>query len=191
MVRGKVKVLLGLSSVHDDQASDFGGLRDAIDCYNPGQTAAREGCEELMFIFDHEADFKRLLVLRNTYGKKFDIVQASSSTYGHLYNGMDDGLSTFSDGYIMYFVNIPYQKNLSQLFLQRKALYEGLLPHCWDETVRLVWVDIDELFEAIDIRDLFRPVKIEDFNLYEPFVRSIKVARDQGIIGNLALNFFQ
>ncbi len=183
---GQLQFLLGLSSVHADQASDFGGLQDKIDDHYPQRTAAREGCEELMFIFDTDPSFKRILKLRNSYGKYFDMVKVHSVSYNRLYAAMSKScLSSLSDNYIMHFIAIPYQENIPVMFQQRKLMYKGLLPHCWDETVRLVWVSVDEVFEAIAARSPFGPVVIKNFSLYEPFVKSLIVARSQGIIAQI------
>lgn len=184
--KGNIKVLMGLSSVHGDQASDFGGLRDDIDALNPIRTAAREGCEELMFIYDPTSSFKGLLELRNLYGKGFNLFKATSATYTLILSKLTpDCPFSVSSKYCMYFINISYQEDLPKLFLKRKAKYKGLLPKCWNETVKLVWEDLEEVLKAIDTPRSFGPVKINGYSLYEPFVQSLKAARDTGILKNL------
>jgi hypothetical protein len=183
---GKVQFLVGLSSVHDNQASDFGGLHDKIDSYNAKRTAAREGCEELLFIFDTNPTFEKILTLRRTYKKNFNISTAQSSTYHRLYAAMHQNCCcSVSNDYIMHFIAVPYQENITALFQQRKLYYKGLLPRCWNETVQLIWVSVDQLYEAIDKRKTHGPVAIKDFNLYEPFVKSLMKARSQGIITHI------
>lgn len=182
---GTLKFLLGLSSVHHNQASDFGGLQDEIDKNNPQKTAAREGCEELMFIFDKNLMFEKILESYNKYKKLFDLSKIQSVSYNQLLTAIHKAHFSISNNYIMYFINIPYQKNLPDLFKQRKANYKELLSSCWDETVRLVWVDVDELFDAINNRSHFGSVIIKDFSLYEPFVKSLVAARSQNIISNI------
>jgi hypothetical protein len=179
---GKIKILLGSSSVHADQLSDFGGLADASDNGCSQVTAAREGCEELMFIFDKETDFKRILVLRNRFKKKFDITKAASSTYDYLIKVIHTGCPyVINNGYVMYFVQIPYQEDMTQRFLERKELYRGLLPRCWNETVKFLWVDLDTLLEVMN-KKYSKPV---DYRLYNPFVKSLKMAHEQNIIAGL------
>lgn len=183
---GKVSFLLGLSSVHRDQASDFGGLRDDIDDYYPKKTAAREGCEELMFIFDDNSSFEKILTLRKKYGKNFDISKAQSASYKQLAAAISKNcLYSASNNYLMHFIEIPYQKDLPELFQQRKSSHAGLLPHCWNETLKLVWIRCDELFQAIDNRKPYGPVVIRNISLYEPFVQSLITARAHGIIRHI------
>ncbi len=184
---GRTKILLGLSSVHGDEASDFGGLMDDIDRYRPELTAAREGCEELMFLFDSDSAFHELLLLRNKYKKNFDIAKAPSGSYKYLLNALADGCPySLSEGYIMHFVKIPYQEHLPAVFSRRKSLYKtlykGCLPHCWNETLSLVWADLDEVYTAIRMRASFEPITIKGCTLYEPFVKSLLVAESQKII---------
>ncbi len=180
---GRTKILLGLSSVHADQASDFGGLRDSIDGFNPLVTAAREGCEELMFIFDGDSSFNRILTKRYSYKKGFDISKAHSATYKRLIDLLPDCPYSYSERYIMHFIQVPYQPELPKRFLQRKAAYAGKLPHCWNETVRMVWADLEAVLVAINVRTPGNPVIIDGVTLYEPFVRSLIVAQENKLIG--------
>lgn len=179
---GKVKFLLGVSSVHHNQVTDYGGLRDEIDKHHPKWTAAREGCEELMFLFDDNCAFEKIVALRNKQGKRFDAFKAGSQSYNQLFSSMSNAHFSVSDNYIMYFITLRFDESIPEVFRQRKSCYEGSLPDCWDETVKLIWVDADELFDVIDNKRILR---IQNFNLYEPFVKSLVMARKQGIIAEI------
>jgi hypothetical protein len=182
---GRIKLLLGVSS-HRNQASDFGGLRDDEDMQNPKVTAAREGCEELMFILDAEKAFARILALRNKYGNSFNPSKAKSTTYKTLRHALHKAPCAVNGTYRMYFTQIPYQKELPELFKHRKAAYSGSLPHCWHETTKIEWIDLCELLDAIDMRKDHNPIIINGITLYEPFVQSLLIARSQGIIATLS-----
>lgn len=180
---GRVKILLGASSVHKNQLSDFGGLRDEIDGYSPQRTAAREGCEELMFIFDGERAFKKIVSLRNTFKKKFDITKARSRSYKRLRNAMFHACPRVTNsGYIMHFIQIPYDETISTTFDKRKGLYQTLVPKCWNETVALVWVDLDDLLSAIHATAEPKLPIIAGFKLYKPFVQSLVAAYKNSVI---------
>lgn len=182
---GRIKLLLGVGS-HRNKASDFGGLRDDEDMQNPKVTAAREGCEELMFALDTDEAFARILALRNKYGNLFDLSKAGSTTYKILRHALHKAPCSINGTYHMYFTQISYQENLLELFKDRKAAYSGSLPHCWNETTKIEWIDLCELLDAIDKRDNHNPIIINGITLYEPFIQSLLIARSQGIITTLS-----
>lgn len=179
---GTMQFLVGLSSVHGDQASDFGGLRDDEDNNDPVHTAAREGCEELMFIFDANESFEKLSVLADKHGKDFDVRKANSATYQMLYAAAKKASYSFSNNYRMYLVPIDYQENIVGRFQKRKDAYERKLRSCWNETTSLAWIAADAIFQKIDTRQDTDSIVINGVTLYEPFVQSLIVARSQGII---------
>lgn len=186
---GEVELLLGLSSIHGNQASDFGGLRDESDCNDSKITAAREACEELLFVFDNDEQFKRLLELRHAFGKNFDIVKARSQSFEILINRLYDAKNIYStswDNYVMYFVQIPHYASLSQIFDKRKQAYCNQLPHCWNETSQYSWIKLSDIKKAISQRGKSgAPIKINNVYLYEPFVQSLITAYHNGIISEI------
>jgi hypothetical protein len=106
--QGDIQVLVGSSSVHKGTASDFGGLKDDIDAWNPLYTAAREGCEELMFIFDSTSSFEELIKGRNCFGKDFNLLKAQSASYAQILAKLTPNTPhTKSNDYYMYFVGMP------------------------------------------------------------------------------------
>lgn len=185
---GGVKILVGVSSVHKNQATDFGGKADLIDNNNPLQTAAREGCEELMFVFDTDAKLKQLADARLVFGKALDISRLNSTSYIFLSQKLIDTVHCFAslcNQYMMHFIKFDYQEKLPKLFLKRKFAFTGRVPHSWDETAQLLWIDLDTVFHAIDNRSASGPVQIGNQCLYEPFVQSLLAARANGIIANI------
>lgn len=185
---GNLQVLLGLSSVHNNKASDFGGYKDPVDSNNPYWTAAREACEELMFIFDTHDQFLQLLVGRRAQGKNFNPFKAGSKTYHFLFNKLHEPTSCYSmhHGYQMHFINIDYQPFLPELFACIKDTPFNHLPKCWHETSRLAWTKLDDILHAIHKRaDSAKPIKIADYYLFEPFVQSLITAQATGIIAQI------
>jgi len=179
---GAVKILVGVSSVHGNKATDFGGLKDSEDGNNPYWTAAREGCEELMFILDQQSDFEEILKKRNKHGKQFDIFKAQSKTHTYLLTQLHRKKSCFcssSNNYLMHFIQIDYQENLPALFEQRKKRYTSTVPYCWDETVKLVWLDLKKVLEAVTAKKHKNKLEVE---LYGPFAQSLRAALSTGII---------
>ena len=78
----EIWLLVGLEPGRNNQAFDFGGKKDPEDNNNSAFTAAREGSEELLFIFDEdEQEFQRILNLGRAKGKNFDISKANSRTF--------------------------------------------------------------------------------------------------------------
>lgn len=185
---GRLMVLLGLSSVHRDEASDFGGYKDPVDNDNPYWTATREACEELMFIFDTHDQFLQLLVGRRAQGKNFNPFKAGSKTYHFLLNKLYAPTSCYSihHGYQMHFINIDYQPFLSELFACRKDTPFNHLPKCWHETSKLVWVSLADILRAISSRvHPADPIVVDGCSLFEPFVQSLITAQENGIIARL------
>lgn len=180
---GKVKFLIGASSVHGDQASDFGGLKDLIDNDLPEKTAAREACEELMFILDNNITFKRIVSLREKYKKNFDIGKSGSKCYQFLISALKNNCPYIvNNGYIMHFVLIPYDETIVKKFRKRKNIFKDIVPKCWNETVSLAWVDLDDLLHAIKTKTHIPSIKNGNITLYKPFIKSIKIAHKNGII---------
>jgi hypothetical protein len=176
--------LLGLSSVHGDKASDFGGLRDASDNNKPYLTAAREACEELMFILDADESFKQIRKSRNRFGWKFDIEKTDSNSFKYFLQASScQCIVNSTSDYCMYLMPIKYSTSLPSQFAKRKRDYGHKVPHCWNETTRLVWVPVENVYKAIDNRtSTKRRVTIQDFELYEPFVHSLLIARSLGVL---------
>lgn len=172
---GHTYFLLGLSRVHHDHASDFGGLRDAADGFNPLVTAAREASEELMFLFDSDQQFEQLIQDRNLFGADSPIDH--SHTYSYLYNRMCELSpcpSVEYHGYTMYFMPIDYRADLPELLERRKALYGHRLTSCWNETTRLVWVPAESLLSAVSGSvDHSLPVAYGSITLYRYFAASL------------------
>lgn len=180
---GKVKFLIGASSVHGDQASDFGGLKDLIDNNLSKKTAAREACEELMFILDDNITFKRIVSLCKKYKKNFDIGKSGSKCYQFLISALKNNCPyIINNGYIMHFVLIPYDETIVKRFRKRKTIFKEIVPKCWNETVSLAWVNLDHLLYAIKTKTHIQSITTENITLYKPFIKSIKIAHKSGII---------
>lgn len=199
----QVWLVLGKSTVHDNKASDFGGLKDTEDNENAYVTAAREGCEELLFALDDETSFARILQLRKKHGKHaFDLQKANSYTHTKIMEALSSDLCfpVVSHGYAMHFITFtPSFCNASLVtegnsrLLSRKSNYASTLPHCWNETSQFVFVTTSDLFAAIDQQYTYEHahvyIKKYDCYLYEPFVKSMLEARKQGIITQLQQSF--
>ncbi len=148
---GKIFVLLGYAHAGASNGywAQFGGRRENQDNNNPLFTAAREGAEELAFIFDTDQDLETLLHRNKKYGSTFKVSKSGSTTYQIFLNtqGMYERTARY---YPLFFPRISYDAALSQKFQQRIALYGTRLPHCWNETKRIAWVPLDDLIAAID-----------------------------------------
>lgn len=202
---GKIWLMLGKSTVHNNKVSDFGGLKDKEDNEDAYVTAAREGCEELLFALDEESSFARILQLRKKYGKHdFNLQQAQSLTHKKIMTALNSDLCfpVTSHGYNMHFITFKPDTCNTTLFTQgnerlssRKSKFKGTLPHCWNETAKFIFVTIDELFDAIDQQYTCSYdhvyLKNHDCYLYEPFIESMLKAREQGIIAQLQQRFKQ
>ena len=131
--QNNIWLLVGLEPGRNNQAFDFGGKKDPEDNNNSAFTAAREGSEELLFIYDEdEQEFQRILNLGRTKGKNFDISKANSRTFTRILDKINDKTTTFSTtarGYITYLVQVTYRPDEApQLFAQRRQNYGKQLP---------------------------------------------------------------
>ena len=177
----KVWLLLGSEAIKSGQACDFGGGKDYDDKDDSAVTAAREGCEELLFIFDEEAKAFPTL-LKSKLGYCFDF--NASSTYKKLLHDIKHNKTSYNstfNGYVTHFVKISYDVHLPTLFEARKKKYAGKLPFCWNEKVCLYWVPLQEVLGAItkspDIYSVYVLTSRGYVQLFAPFVESITTAQ--------------
>lgn len=184
-------ILVGIEPGRYNQAFDFGGAKDPEDKENPAFTAAREGSEELLFIYDeNDQDFKRLLDLHYKHGKTFNLYRARSNTYERILNKINDRNTSFqstSGGYVTYFVRISFRPQIPQLFIQRHQQYAGKLPYCWAEKNHLVWLKLKDVMHALgqskDLRNVFVPANQgRQAHLFYPFAQSLKTAEQNGTL---------
>ncbi len=156
--KGKAWILVGLEPARANDAFDFGGKKDSQDNNDPRYTAAREGAEELLFIYDETPEsFERLLAIHQKHGKTFSPHAAKSRTYerilGKIIKDETTGLpapSVLNNGYYMsYFVRFSY-RDVNQLFQDRIKKYGGRIPHEWKEKGKLVWLAVDDVKAALN-----------------------------------------
>lgn len=180
----EVWLLVGLDGFRRDFASDFGGSKDTVDSNNAMQTAAREGAEELLFILEHtQHDFERLLQLRNKFKSHFDMQKSNSHTYNFLLDQIENAQRTPSiqhDGYITYFVRIPYDPQLPHQFAQRKKQFAKTLPLCWNEKSSLHWVKLNVLLDALEKSSNNRSITLDangtQIHFFDKCIESVRVA---------------
>lgn len=172
---GQTYFLLGLSSVHHNHASDFGGLRDAVDGFDPRVTAAREASEELMFLLDSDQQFEQLIQDRELFGSESSVAHSATySSFYHLLCAHGPCPSVEYHGYTMYILPIDYRADLPDLLERRKALYGHRVTSCWNETTRLVWVNAQSLISAVSGSvDHALPVVFGSITLYRYFAASL------------------
>ena len=184
---GELYFLVGVSSVHGNKASDFGGYKEKADNDSAEITAAREACEELIFIWDDTASFEKLLSERLRQGKNFDLRKQKSKTFELALKKLRKHARFSShNGYQMHFAKVSLDHHLPAKFLARKNYYNTHLPLSWNETVKLQWIQAKKIFQALDNRrGMAAPVIIDGCTLYEPFLQSLQAARSQGIIAQL------
>jgi len=187
----EVYILVGIEPGRGNQAFDFGGAKDPEDKENPAFTAAREGSEELLFLYDeNDQDFRRLLNLHRAHGKAFNLYRARSRTYERILDKIrdrDTSFQSFSGGYVTHFVKISFRTHVPQLFKQRYQQYAGRLPYCWAEKSHLVWLKLKDVVNALgqskDLHNIFVPTNQgRQVHIFYPFAQSLKTADQNGTL---------
>lgn len=192
----QVWVLVGTEPARHNQAFDFGGKKDSVDKDNPLYTAAREGAEELLFLYDEtDQEFMHLIEQAQKYGKNFNPYKANSITYLQLMHNMSDNLRILSNGYMTYFVKIPYQPNIPDRFEARyKKFAHGNIkvPYNWFEKNSLYWVKLTDLIKALTTQNINNiMVQAENskgkrqISLFPSFANSLNDALRRGILAQL------
>lgn len=202
--QGRAHLLVGLENRSfkngpvQAYAMDFGGKDDAQDNHNPAYTAAREGAEELTFIYDETpADFKRIVDARHKFGSNFNVNASGARTYKRILEKIQKDEITQKPAlynnnnnfYIMYFPRFSY-RDVDQLFQTRIKQYGSQIPHDWHEKSHLVWLAIDDVIKAIKARSAYnQPLTVTSpkgiLTIWPYFADSLIQAYQRGILENL------
>ncbi len=190
MSNNEVVILLGLEPLRNNFAFDFGGKKDPEDKNNPAFTAAREGSEELLFIFDNDQTFQQLLMYKKKYQNNFMMYRTSASTYWTIVHFIENNpIVSMSNGYLTYFIKINYDPHLPAAFLARKKM-PGI-PPSWNEKGELYWVKLQDLIAALNQSKNLQQVDVvvnngsKKIRLFEPVAISLKTALNNGVLKNL------
>ena len=183
-------VLLAVDS--GNVATDFGGLKEeSLDHNNPYFTAAREACEESMYILDSNTHFERLLQLRNRFGHKFDAPKAHATTYNLFINAQSIyEVPSKCGNYFTYIVHIPFDKNMPSFFKSRlHSPHQHCVPWCWQEKKELAWVRVEALMQEIATAPTEHSVFIkrnhDQLHISHYVVQTLKKAQSLGIFATL------
>jgi hypothetical protein len=185
-------VLIGLEPLRQNLAFDFGGKKDPEDKDHSAFTAAREGAEELLFIFDDNPSFEKILEYKQKHKSGFNLYRTSATTYWSVLKTIkQQPTGSLYQGYQTYFIKINYDPTLPTLFSARKKQYSGKLPHAWNEKGHLYWVKLTDLIAALtqskNLDQVFVPVTqgAIKVRLFPPFAASLKSALDNGVLQSL------
>lgn len=191
----QIWVLVGTEPARHNQAFDFGGKKDSVDKDNPLYTGAREGAEELLFLYDEtEQEFMHLIEQAQKYGKNFNPYKANSITYLQLMHNMNDNLRILSNGYMTYFVKVPYQFDIPDRFetRYRKFARGRNAPYNWFEKNALYWVKLTDLTKALttqNINNIVVPAENSkgkrQISLFPSFAHSLYDALSRGTLAQL------
>lgn len=201
---GQINLLVGLENRPfkngpvQTYAMDFGGKLDPQDNNNPLYSAAREGSEELAFIYDETpADFKKVLDARKKFGKNFNVRTSGARSYQRILQkllqdeitGKPALYNNNNNFYVMYFPRFSY-RDIDQLFQNRIQQYGAQIPHDWHEKNRLVWLNLKDLINAIKARSSYKqPIVVNStrgpITLWPYFADSVTQAYQRGILENL------
>lgn len=192
----QVWILVGTEPARQNQAFDFGGKKDPVDKDNPLYTAAREGAEELLFLYDEtDQEFMNLIELAQKYGKNLNLHRANSITYLQLLHNINDNHKSLSNGYMTYFVKVPYQANIPSRFEVRYRNFKGgsrKVPYNWFEKNHLYWVKLADLINALTTQNVnSMMVMAENLNgkhqiyLFPAFAHSLYDALRRGVLAQL------
>lgn len=198
--QGNVSLLVGLENRSfkngpvKTYAMDFGGKIDAQDSNNPAYSAAREGAEELAFIYDETpADFKRVLDARNKFGQGFNVNASGARTYKRILEkirqdevtGKPALYNNNNNFYVMYFPRFSF-RDVNQLFQARIQQYGKQIPHDWHEKNQLVWLRVNDIIKAIKARTNGQaPLVVNGITIWPYFADSLIQAYQRGILENL------
>ncbi|GMU19663.1 MAG: hypothetical protein AMXMBFR12_08550 [Candidatus Babeliales bacterium] len=179
-------------------AMDFGGKIDAQDSNNPAYSAAREGAEELAFIYDETpTDFKRVLDIRKKFGPNFNVNASGALSYKRILNKIQKDAITGKPAlynnnnnfYIMYFPRFSYDtpsRNVPQLYQMRLKQYGNQIPYEWREKSQLIWLPVKDIINAIKALPTQRaPLVVNGITIWPYVADSIIQAYQRGILNNL------
>lgn len=186
----RVLLLVGLEPFRNNQAFDFGGKADPEDNNNPRYTAAREGAEEMLFLFDQNSqEFERILTLYKTHGKKFELHKANARTYKYFTETLKSSPTVISRDYITFFAKVDYNPALSKLFADRHNTFGSRLPSSWREKNRLVWLELNEVVKALsknpDDNNLWVNSNQGMIKIFPHFAGSLRTAWKNGVFNQL------
>lgn len=186
--QNKVLLLVGLEPGRGNQAFDFGGKQDPEDNNNARYTAAREGTEELLFLYDQDPqEFERILTLYRTYGKRFQLYKTNSKTYKYFTETLKVSPSSLSRGYITYFVKVPYNAEIPKFFIDRRKSHR--LPSSWIEKNQLVWLSLDEVIKALATNNNDNNFSVPStqglIRIFPHFAQSLRTAFQNGTLAQL------
>ena len=175
---GDVWILAGADSLKNNQLCDFGGLKDSNDGNKSEVTAAREAAEELLFILDKDATFNELLK---------DKAVNASATQNYLLNCIKSSKDCFklineNYGYISYYIKVPFNAELTQLFKQRKNAYKDQLPAALNEKEDVRWVNLSEIVKTTE-KEISSSAQF-----YPPFLDSLLKAKAAGFMSRMQLH---
>lgn len=180
-------ILVGLEPFRGNQAFDFGGKKDDEDHDDSRYTAAREGTEELLFLFDVTDNFNRIVKIYNSHKNDFKLYKAGSSTYDFLRAAMKNSPTSLSRGYVTYFVKIDYNPTLPQNFINRRK--SQMLPSAWIEKNQLVWLPLDEIIRALNTHNDDSRLYVQSshgaIKLFPHFAQSLRTALKNGTLAQL------
>lgn len=176
-------------------AMDFGGKIDPQDNNNPIYSAAREGAEELTFIYDESpADFQKILDAYKKFGRTFNVNASGARTYQRILQkiqkdevtGQPALYNNNNNFYIMYFPRFSY-RDTNQLFQNRINQYGARIPHEWHEKSQLVWLPVKDVINAIKARgnNWQAPLVVNGITIWPYFADSLIQAYQRGILENL------
>lgn len=191
----QVWILVGTEPARSHLAFDFGGKADPEDKGNPAFTAAREGAEELLFLYDeNDQEFVRLAGLAQRHGKQFNLYKANSVTYPRLLDKAQTGFNSLSNGYMTYFVKISYRSQVPDMFEARYQKFNRQIPYSWKEKSQLYWIKLTDLINALqnarDINNVFvagqnSKVGSKKIQLFPAFAQSLRDALRNGTLNRL------
>lgn len=176
-------VLAGIEPFRGNQAFDFGGKKDPEDHNNARYTAAREGTEELLFLFDDAPNFNRIVGIHAKYPRNFELHKANSSTYNFLRETMKKSPSSLARGYITFFVKIDYDPSIPQNFVNRRKSQR--LPGSWIEKNQLMWLPLNQIIDALQKNPDDNTVYVQGTKLFPHFAQSLRTALKNGTLAQL------
>jgi len=176
-------LLVGLEPYRNNQAFDFGGKKDPEDHDNSRYTAAREGTEELLFLYDDANNFDRIVKIYNAHKDNFQLYKADSKTYHFFREAMKHSATSESRGYITYFVKIDYNPELPKNFINRRKSQR--LPGSWIEKNQLVWLSLDEIVTALKNNSNDNAFSVSGIKIFPHFAQSLRTAWQNGTLAQL------
>ncbi len=177
-------VLVGLEPLRGNQAFDFGGKKDPEDNNNARYTAAREGTEELLFLFDDASNFNRIVGIHAKHPRDFKLYKAKSATYDFFREAMKKSPSSTSRNYVTFFVKINYDQSIPQNFVNRHESQR--LPRSWIEKNQLVWLPLNKIINELQRNPNDNAIIVNGIKLFPYFAQSLRTALQNGTLAQLS-----